>query len=180
MSRHHIDFVTFDLAGKDDLGLTIDDPLTELLDHGSGVAGAEVEFLGDLQAGQVQAHEIQANDPDSQRLVMAGEDGVGEVVEALPTGMTLVTLPLGWVSSRPFLMTRADEQCGQVTPSGQRMVRTVSKHLASSMRSRMFTMNRSLVDTGLLRQSVRTMGQDNHLRSAKERWCLTVVERLAS
>ena len=62
MSAHHIDFVTLDLAVKDNLGLPIDDPLTELLDHRWG-------------GGQVW------------RVLMPSKDGVGEVVEALPTGM---------------------------------------------------------------------------------------------
>jgi hypothetical protein len=48
MSRHHIDFVAFDLAGKGGHGPPIDDPLTELLDHRPVIAGAKVELLGDL------------------------------------------------------------------------------------------------------------------------------------
>ena len=50
MSRHHIDFVAFDLAGKDDRGPAVDDPLAELLDHRPGVIFVDIKFLGDLQA----------------------------------------------------------------------------------------------------------------------------------
>lgn len=101
MSCYHIDFVTFDLAAKDDRGRPIDDPLAELLDHRSGVARAQVELLGDLQAGQIQAHEIQADDPGSQGFVMPGEDRPGEVVKTLSASVTLVALPiaLGLVST---------------------------------------------------------------------------------
>ncbi|CAN5890544.1 hypothetical protein BH23PLA1_BH23PLA1_37070 [soil metagenome] len=82
MSCYDIDFVAFDLTLQHDRRATGNDPLAELLDHRPGVILVDVELLGDLQSRQVQAHEIQACDPGSQRLVMAGEDGVGEVVEA--------------------------------------------------------------------------------------------------
>jgi hypothetical protein len=101
LSCPHIDFVTFDLAGKDDRGRAIDDPLAELLDHRPGVARAQVEFLGDLQAGQIQAHEIQADNPGSQGFVMPSEDRPGEVVKPLSASVTFVALPiaLGLVST---------------------------------------------------------------------------------
>ncbi len=54
MSRHHIDFVAFDLALQRDRGATGDDPLAELLDHRPGVILVEVELLGDLQSREVQ------------------------------------------------------------------------------------------------------------------------------
>ena len=84
MSRHHIDFVALDLAGKGDRGPAVDDPLAELLDHRPGVIVVDIKFLGDLQPGEVQAHQVQAGDPGSQRLVVAGEDRPGEVVEESP------------------------------------------------------------------------------------------------
>jgi hypothetical protein len=101
MSSHHIDFVTFDLPFQNDRRGPIDDPLTELLNHRPGVILVDVEFLGDLQSREVQPHQIQAGDPGSQGKVMAGEDGVGEVVEALATLATLVALAerLGVVSA---------------------------------------------------------------------------------
>src|SRR5438309_9789354 len=89
MSRHHIDFAAFDRAGKRDRGPAIDDPLAELLDHHPGVVLVHVELLGDLQAGEVQPHQVQAGDPGSQRPVVAGEDCAGEVVEASPAAVAL-------------------------------------------------------------------------------------------
>jgi hypothetical protein len=85
MSCHHIDFVTFDFTLQNDRRGPIDDPLSELLDHRPSVILVDVEFLGDLQTREVQSHEIQACDPSSQGQVVSGEDGVGEVVEALVT-----------------------------------------------------------------------------------------------
>src|SRR3954467_14886807 len=82
MSCDHIDFVAFDLALQHDRGATGDDPLAELLDHRPGVIFVGIEFLSDLQSREIEPHEIQACDPGSQGPVMAGEDGVGQVVEA--------------------------------------------------------------------------------------------------
>ena len=87
--------IGLDFAGKGELALPIDDPLTESLDHRASIAGAQVEFLGDLQTGEIQAHKVQANDPGSQGFMMSREDRPGEVVEAMSAGMTLVALPVG-------------------------------------------------------------------------------------
>jgi hypothetical protein len=95
MSCHHIDFVAFDLAREGHRGSAIDDPLTQELDHRPNVILVQVEFLGDLQAREVQSHEIQADDPGPQRLAVVGEDGAGEVVEPLPTSAALVALAVG-------------------------------------------------------------------------------------
>jgi hypothetical protein len=44
---------------------------------------------------------VEAQDPDPQRLMMAGEDGVGQVIEARLTGRAAVTLTL----RLPVIMT---------------------------------------------------------------------------
>ena len=44
---------------------------------------------------EVQPHEVEAQDPDPQRLVVAGEDCPGQVVEPLAAAVALVALPLG-------------------------------------------------------------------------------------
>ena len=54
----------------------------------------EVQLLGDLPVGEVQAHEVQAQHPDPQRLVMAGQDGAGQVVEAGAARRAAVALPV--------------------------------------------------------------------------------------
>ena len=43
-----------------------------------------------------QPHEVQAQNPKLQGLVMAGEDGPGEIVEAALAGVAVVALPLRW------------------------------------------------------------------------------------
>ena len=52
----------------------------------------QVEFLRDLLIGEIEAHEVQAEDPDSQRLVMCLEDCSRQVVELPTTSTTLVPL----------------------------------------------------------------------------------------
>ena len=59
-----------------------------------GVVGVKIQLLGDLLVGEVQPHEVQDQDPDPERLVVAGEDGVGQVIEAPAAGPALVPLPM--------------------------------------------------------------------------------------
>jgi hypothetical protein len=95
MSGHHIGFVEFDLAAEDLDGLARDDPFAELSGHRLGVVGVEIQLLADLFIREIQAHEIEAEDPDPQRLVMAGEDRPGQVIEELLAGLAPIALPLG-------------------------------------------------------------------------------------
>src|SRR3954465_4885492 len=76
--------------------------------------------------------------------MVIGEDRAGQVVGTAAAGVALVAPAVGLGVVPTVLMTSSDEQCGQVTPSGQRIARTVSKHLASSTRSWMFTIVRGL------------------------------------
>jgi hypothetical protein len=96
MSGHHIDFVALDRAPQHDRGAPLDDPLAESAHHRPGIILVDVQLLGDLQSRQVQTHEVQATDPSPQRLVMAGEDGVGEVIEALAAALAFVALAMGF------------------------------------------------------------------------------------
>jgi hypothetical protein len=57
-------------------------------------SGSRSKFLGDLLVREVQPHEVEDQHPDLERLVVAGEDGVGQVVEAAGAGSALVALSL--------------------------------------------------------------------------------------
>ena len=92
MSRHNIDFIAFDFTAEDLDGLALDDPFAELGGHRLGLVGVEIQLLSDLFIGEVQAHEVEAEDPDPQWLVMTGEDGAGQVIEELLTGLASVAL----------------------------------------------------------------------------------------
>src|SRR5690348_6071996 len=51
--------------------------------------------MTDLFIREIQSHEVEAQDPDPQWLVMAGEDPPGQVIEEFLTGLPPVALPLG-------------------------------------------------------------------------------------
>jgi hypothetical protein len=57
-----------------------------------GVGNGQVQFSCDLLIGEIQAHEIQAENPNPQRLVMICENRIGEVVKLLTTSVALVAL----------------------------------------------------------------------------------------
>ena len=93
---HDVDLVAFDLAGERlRRRRAVDDPPAEGRDHLPGVGLVDAELAGDLQSREVQPHEIQAGDPGPQRLVMAREDGAGEVVEPLAAAAALIAPTLG-------------------------------------------------------------------------------------
>src|SRR2546426_194060 len=98
------------------------------------IRGMEIEFCGNLVVRQVQPHEIQAQYPHPKGLMMTGEDRVRQIVEASLTGLAQVALTFGLSIVPPCLVIQELLQAGQRVPSGQRRARTVSKHLASSMR----------------------------------------------
>ena len=61
----------------------------------------EIEFLGNLVVREVEPHEIQAQDPHPQGLMMAGKDRVRQIVKASLTGLAqgALTLRLSVVAS---------------------------------------------------------------------------------
>ncbi len=95
MSCHHIDFVAFDLAAEGRHGLPLDDPVAKLGGHLLCVIGIAISLVADRFIGAIQPQEIAAEDPDPQRLVMAGEDRPGPVIEGFLTGRAVRALSLG-------------------------------------------------------------------------------------
>ena len=55
---------------------------SQLLGHELHVRAGEPQLQGDLPVGEVQAHEIEAQHPDPQRLMVPGQDGAAQIVEA--------------------------------------------------------------------------------------------------
>jgi hypothetical protein len=53
----------------------------------------ERQFVGNLLVRQVEPHEIEAQDPDFQRLMMSGKDSVGQIIKAYVIVATLLALP---------------------------------------------------------------------------------------
>jgi len=59
-----------------------DQPGAQLLRHDLRVRDGQAQLQGDLPVRKVQAHEVKAQHPHAQRLVVRGQHRVGEVVEA--------------------------------------------------------------------------------------------------
>ena len=74
VARHHVDLVNLDNTGKLDVGGFGEQALTQARRHGLGVVLMQTEFVGDLTVGEIEPHEIQAQYPNAQRLMMAGQD----------------------------------------------------------------------------------------------------------
>ena len=55
----------------------------------------QIEFLGDLRIREMESPEIQTQDPQPKRLMMASKDGVSQIVETSFTGLAQVALTLG-------------------------------------------------------------------------------------
>src|SRR5215510_8371447 len=68
------------------------DPFTQLCRHLLHITAIERQFVSNLLVRQVEAHEIQTQDPDFQRLMMAGKNRVGQIIEACVTVVTLIAL----------------------------------------------------------------------------------------
>jgi len=101
MTGNHVHFVAFHRAREFDLRLLGDDAAAEYRCHFLGLGFLQVQFGGYLPVGKVQAHQIQAQHPHGQRLVMPGEHGFRQVVKG---GMTFpaevsLTLRLGFIVS---------------------------------------------------------------------------------
>ena len=93
MSGHHIDFVTFHLARQHHFGHPRHDAVSQLSGHLLRTVLIQIQFVSDLPVRQIQPHEIQAQQPDSQRLMMPLEDRVGQIVKLPAARTALVSLP---------------------------------------------------------------------------------------
>jgi len=63
----------------------------------------EIEFLGNLVVREVEPHEIQAQYPHPQGLMMTGKDRVRHIVKTSLAGLAQVALPLGLGIVAPLL-----------------------------------------------------------------------------
>ena len=75
-------------------------------------------------------HEVEAQHPHPQRLVMAGQHRAGQIAEAAAACIAPVSLPMRLGVITPRANQCAAGTAGHRTPSGQRCWRTRAKHLA--------------------------------------------------
>src|SRR3954451_6958444 len=66
----------------------------QLLGHELHVRACESKLQGDLSVGEAQAHEVKAQHPDPQRLVVARQHRAGQVVEATRASLAPIALPV--------------------------------------------------------------------------------------
>jgi hypothetical protein len=58
------------------------------------ITAIQCQFFCNLVVGQVQPHEIETQDPHFQGLMMAGKDGVSQIIKAFVTVVTLIALTI--------------------------------------------------------------------------------------
>ncbi len=102
MPGHHVNLV--DPAGCPRIRLYLarqfyrrhfgDQPGAQLLRHGLHVQGGQAQLARDLPVGKVQAHEVEAQHPRPQRLVMPGQHRAGKIVEAGRARLAPIALPM--------------------------------------------------------------------------------------
>lgn len=102
----HVHFVGLDLAAKRRRRLLALAACAQLLRHALGLVLVEPQLLSDLAIGQVQAHEIQAQHPGAQRLMVTRKDRPSQIIEPAPAVGAAVLLPLGLCRIPPLLADR--------------------------------------------------------------------------
>ena len=76
------------------LAFFYNDPFAQLRRHRLHIANRQPQFTRYLFIGKVQPHEIQANYPHSQRLMMSLKDRSTQIVKLLTTGFAFVALTI--------------------------------------------------------------------------------------
>jgi len=70
---HDVDLVDLHLALQFHRRSFGNQPGAQLLRHGLHIRSIQAQFQGDLPVGKVQAHEVEAQHPHTQRLVVPGQ-----------------------------------------------------------------------------------------------------------
>jgi len=77
VAGHEVDFVAFHLTCQDRRRLLGHNTLAQLAGHLMHVILIEIEFLGYLVIREIEAHEVQTQNPDPKGLMMPGKNGIG-------------------------------------------------------------------------------------------------------
>jgi hypothetical protein len=103
MPSYHIYFIALDFPFQEWLWLLGHNAFPKLGSHLMDVGPIQVQFLSNLLIGEVQPHEIQAQNPDPQGLVVPTENGARQIVKATVAVLALVSLALGLGIVMPLL-----------------------------------------------------------------------------
>ena len=95
-----------------------------MLGYDLDIVLVQIEFMGDLPVRQVEPHEVETKHPDPKRLVMSGQNGAGQIVEAALARCTdSVTMPLRVImpmaSHRGAVTVGATDTLGPPMPAHQ-------------------------------------------------------------
>src|SRR5688572_20524926 len=92
VSGDNVELVELDVAAQDDVGRLRHDAVAQHLGHGLDIALAQIQFVRDLTVRQVHSHEIRAQYPGRDWLMMSGQNGSRQVIEAIPACLAQVSL----------------------------------------------------------------------------------------
>src|SRR3954454_18607340 len=94
VSGDNVELVELDVPAQDDVGRLRHDAVTQHLGHGLDVALAQTQLVRDLAVRQVHSHEGRAQDPGRNGLMMSGQNGSRQVIEAILACLAQVSLPV--------------------------------------------------------------------------------------
>src|SRR4051812_16598246 len=94
VAGHHVNLIDLHLTLQPGCGDFGHEATAQMLRHGLHVGRAQVQLQGDLPVREVQAHEVEAQHPHAQRLMVSGQHCPGEVVKAPDTGLAAIALPM--------------------------------------------------------------------------------------
>ncbi|MGB8839487.1 MAG: hypothetical protein WCC64_00300 [Aliidongia sp.] len=103
--------VDLDHALKRHFGDLGDKALAQARGHRLDIVLIQVQFPGDLEIGEVQPHEIQAQYPDPERLMMPSQDRPSQVIKADAAAFATVALAVPLL----LVMTITDHRMARTT-----------------------------------------------------------------
>ncbi len=127
---HHVDLVDLHLAFERHLRRFGDQSAAQLLRHRMHVRSSQAQLACDLPAGKVQTHEVEAQHPHAQRLMVPGQHRAGQIVEVGRTGLAPVALP-----TRLRVVAPVPDHRGTAAPRAARTFRpAVLAHKGEALR----------------------------------------------
>src|SRR4051794_39072086 len=81
--------------------------MAQMLGHGLHVRAVQAKLRGDLPGGEVQSHQVKAQHPYPQRLMMPRQRRAGEIVETPVARLAAIALPMRLL----LVMAVSDDLC---------------------------------------------------------------------